>query len=131
MIEIKAFLNTSNQLEINIKDNGRGMSEAVKDKVLEPFFTTRSSGTGLGLAVVNATVNRYAGEMHIDSTEGVGSDFNIKFPRAEVSGMLPSNLSSTGSNNGKKISNILYDTAFRKNVMNKQFKTINDQEVAL
>ena len=131
IIEIKAFLNTSNQLEINIKDNGRGMSEAVKDKVLEPFFTTRSSGTGLGLAVVNATVNRYAGEMHIDSTEGVGSDFNIKFPRAEVTGMLPSNLSSTGSNNGKKISNILHDTAFRKNVMNKQFKTINDQEVAL
>jgi two-component system sensor histidine kinase FlrB len=131
MIEIKAFLNTANQVEINIKDNGRGMSEAVKDKVLEPFFTTRSSGTGLGLAVVNATVNRYAGEMHIDSTEGVGSDFNIKFPRAEVTGMLPSNLSSTASNNGKKITNILNDTAFRKNVMNKQFKSINDQEVAL
>ena len=131
MIEIKAFLNTSNQVEINIKDNGRGMSEAVKDKVLEPFFTTRSSGTGLGLAVVNATVNRYAGEMHIDSTEGVGSDFNIKFPRAKVTGILPSNLSSTASNNGKKISNISNDTAFRKNVMNKQFKSINDQEVAL
>ena len=131
MIEIKAFLNIANQVEINIKDNGRGMSEAVKDKVLEPFFTTRSSGTGLGLAVVNATVNRYAGEMHIDSTEGVGSDFNIKFPRAEVAGMLPSNLSGIAGNKGKKIPNILNDTAFRKNVMNKQFKSINDQEVAL
>jgi two-component system sensor histidine kinase FlrB len=131
MIEVKAFLNTSNQLEINIKDNGRGMPEAVKEKVLEPFFTTRLTGTGLGLAVVNATVNRYAGEMHIDSTEGVGSDFNIKFPRAEVTGMLPSNLSGIASNKGKKITNILNETAFRKNVMNQQFKSINDHEVAL
>ena len=131
LIVIKAILNTSNQLEVNIKDNGRGMSETVKDKVLEPFFTTRSSGTGLGLAVVSSIVNRYAGEIHIDSTEGVGSDFTIKFPRAEETGMLPSSVSSIASNNAKKLTNILNDTAFRKHVMNKQFKTINDQEVAL
>ncbi len=131
MIEIKAFLNTENQFEINIKDNGCGMSEAVKDKVLEPFFTTRSSGTGLGLAVVGTTVNRYAGEMAIDSKEGVGSEFTIKFPRAEVAGMLPSNLSSIGSNTAKKTINNFNHTASGRNAMYKQFKIINDQEVAL
>ena len=131
MIEIKAFLNKENQFEINIKDNGCGMSEAVKDKVLEPFFTTRSSGTGLGLAVVGTTVNRYAGEMAIDSREGVGSEFTIKFPRAEVAGMLPSNLSSIGSNTAKKTINNFDQTASGKNAMYKQFKIINDQEVAL
>ena len=131
MIEIKAFLNTENQFEINIKDNGCGMSAAVKNKVLEPFFTTRSSGTGLGLAVVSTTVNRYAGEINIDSKEGVGSDFNIRFPRVEVDAMLPSNLSSTGSNSGKKIINNFKYTASGKHIMNKQFKIINDQEVAL
>ena len=119
LIEIKAFLNADNQFEINIEDNGCGMSAAVKDKVLEPFFTTRSSGTGLGLAVVSATVNRYAGEIAIDSKEGIGTNFNIKFPRAEVTGMLPSNLSSTAGNTGKKIITNFNNTAPGNNVMNK------------
>ena len=131
IIEIKANLNTDNQFEINIEDNGCGMSETVKDKVLEPFFTTRSSGTGLGLAVVSATVNRYGGEMNIDSKEGVGSRFNIKLPRAEEAGMLPSNLSCVRSKTGKTIINNFNNTVSVNNVMNKQFKVINDQEVAL
>ena len=131
IIEINANLNTDNQFEINIEDNGCGMSVDVKDKVLEPFFTTRSSGTGLGLAVVSATVNRYGGEMNIDSKEGVGSSFNIKLPRAEVAGMLPSSLSSIRSNTGKKLSNNFNNTAYGNNVIYKQFKVINDQEVAL
>ncbi len=120
LIEINAFLNADNQFEINIEDNGCGMSTAVKDKVLEPFFTTRSSGTGLGLAVVSATINRYSGEIVIDSKEGVGSNFNIKFPRAEVAGMLPSNLSSIVSHNGKKIINNFNNAASGNNVMSKQ-----------
>ena len=120
LIEINAFMNTDNQFEINIEDNGCGMSATVKAKVLEPFFTTRSSGTGLGLAVVNATVNRYAGEMVIDSSEGVGSNFNIKFPCAEVAGMLPSNLSSIASNTGKKVITNFNNTAAGNNVINIQ-----------
>ena len=69
--------------------------------------------------------------MNIDSIEGVGSDFTIKLPRAEVAGMLPSNLSSTGSTIEKVIINTVNNTAYGKNVINKQFKIINDQEVAL
>ena len=91
-IEISAYLNNEEQFEINIKDNGCGMSEEIKERVIEPFFTTRSNGTGLGLAVVSATVNRYAGDMTIHSKEAQGCMFAIKFPCAEVSGMLPSNL---------------------------------------
>ncbi|MFV9614535.1 MAG: sensor histidine kinase [Gammaproteobacteria bacterium] len=120
LIEINAFMNTDKQFEINIEDNGCGMSATVKAKVLEPFFTTRSSGTGLGLAVVNTTVNRYAGEMVIDSSEGVGSNFNIKFPCAEVAGMLPSNLSSIASNTGKKVITNFNNTVPGNNVINIQ-----------
>jgi two-component system sensor histidine kinase FlrB len=125
VIEITAFLNTENQFEINIADNGCGMSEEIKDKVLEPFFTTRSSGTGLGLAVVNTIVNRYNGEMNIDSKDGVGSDFNLKFPCAEINGMLPSNLSSIASNTGKKSSNNFNNTVSAKNVSNKQLNDVS------
>ena len=94
-IELKASLNNENQFEINIKDNGCGMSETIKERVLEPFFTTRSNGTGLGLAVVNATISRYGGKMSIASQEGVGSIFNIRFPTVEAEAMLPSNLVAT------------------------------------
>jgi len=131
LITINAFLNTDNQFEISIKDNGCGMSEAVKDKVLEPFFTTKSSGTGLGLAVVHATVNRYGGEIKLSSEEGVGSDFTVTLPCAAASGMLPSNLSLLRSNAGKTNKNKVNYFLSEKNIINIQFKDINKQEVAL
>jgi two-component system sensor histidine kinase FlrB len=97
-IQIKAFLNDENEFEINIKDNGCGMNKETIKRVLEPFFTTRSDGTGLGLAIVNATVNRYNGEMSIHSELGKGSNFNIKFPRAVINGILASDLTNTDDN---------------------------------
>ncbi len=92
-IEITAYLNSENEFEINIKDNGCGMTQQTTARVLEPFFTTRINGTGLGLAVVNATVNRYNGQLCIDSKPGEGSNINIQFPRAQTNGLLHSSLS--------------------------------------
>ncbi|MFK5952679.1 MAG: RecQ family ATP-dependent DNA helicase, partial [Desulfobacterium sp.] len=92
-ISIKAGLNNENKFELSITDNGCGMSQQTIDRVLEPFFTTRTNGTGLGLAVVNATVNRFNGEMSIASTAGEGSVFTLQFPRAETNALLHSNLS--------------------------------------
>ncbi len=123
-IKVRALLNANKQFEITISDNGCGMPDVIIDKVLEPFFTTRASGTGLGLAVVNATVNRYGGEMKLSSKQGVGSEFTITLPSAEVTGMLPSNLSSIESHTGAKIINIFSGAASGNN-------TINKQEVAL
>jgi two-component system sensor histidine kinase FlrB len=89
-VDIEAILNEKNQFEIKITDNGCGISQEIKEKILQPFFTTKSTGTGLGLAVVNTAVNRYSGVMKIESEVGVGSCFTIVFPRSEVSGLLPS-----------------------------------------
>lgn len=119
-IKIKAFLNDNNQFEINIEDNGCGMSDEIKERVLEPFFTTRTKGTGLGLAVVSATLNHFTGEMNIHSTPDVGSKFNITFPRAEVAAMLPSNLSMIKQIASRKIHSI-----------NEKKSVIEAQEVAL
>ncbi len=129
VIEIKAFLNTDNQFEINFSDNGCGMSEIIKDKVLEPFFTTRASGTGLGLSIVNETVNRYGGEMNIFSKQGVGSKFILKFPSAEATGMLSSNLSrtslsNTGNNAEAKIINIFSGATTGSSIINEQEVTL-------
>lgn len=91
-VKIDASLNNKNQFEINISDNGCGMSQEITEKILQPFFTTKSTGTGLGLAVVNTTINRYGGVMLVRSEEKTGSCFTITFPRSEISGLLPSNI---------------------------------------
>lgn len=96
-IEIHAFLNNKNQVTIKIKDYGCGMSEEVKERAMEPFYTTRFSGTGLGLAVVNATVDRYNGELDLSTKQGEGTEFIIKFPCSTVEVMLASNKTSVNS----------------------------------
>ena len=67
-------------VEISIEDNGLGMTEKKQDKILTPFFTTRSSGTGLGLAVVQSIVKAHKGELWFESDEGEGSTFCIRLP---------------------------------------------------
>lgn len=94
LIEINVLINNQDQLEITIKDNGCGMDNETKERVLEPFFTTRLQGTGLGLAVVNATITRYGGELKVISEESVGSEFKIKIPVSTADVMLSSNVAS-------------------------------------
>ena len=68
---------------IEIEDNGPGMDEATRRRVLEPFFTTKSSGggTGLGLSVSYFIVTEnHGGTMVVDSTPGIGTRFIIRLP---------------------------------------------------
>jgi len=67
-------------VEFCFKDNACGMSDEIKSRVLEPFFTTRNSGTGLGLAVLNETVLSHQGVLNIQSQQGQGSCFTITLP---------------------------------------------------
>jgi signal transduction histidine kinase len=66
---------------ISAQDTGCGMSDEVRRRVLEPFFTTKGSrGTGLGLAVSWGIVKRHGGTIEIESSVGVGSIFMIRLP---------------------------------------------------
>ncbi len=69
------------QVEMSVADTGVGMSDSVRRRIFEPFFSTKGpSGTGLGLAMVYGIVSRHGGEILVDSTEGVGSTFTIRLP---------------------------------------------------
>ena len=68
-------------IEIGVEDNGIGIAEEEQDKVLTPFFTTRSSGTGLGLAVVQSIVKAHKGELWFESELGEGSTFCVRLPK--------------------------------------------------
>jgi two-component system, sensor histidine kinase FlrB len=61
---------------LTVSDNGRGISADIKDRLFEPFFTTRPNGTGLGLAVVRAVAEAHGGEVIVDSSKE-GSTFAL------------------------------------------------------
>ncbi len=68
---------------IAVADNGPGMPTDVADHVFEPFFTTKgSSGTGLGLAMIYAFVQRFEGRIQLETTPGKGTTFTLWFPLA-------------------------------------------------
>lgn len=70
-------------IEIRVKDNGSGIPESIKDKIMQPFFTTKPTGegTGLGLSLsYDIVVKGHQGSILIDSSEGNGSEFIINLP---------------------------------------------------
>ncbi|MDQ6843655.1 MAG: ATP-binding protein [Bacteroidota bacterium] len=72
----------NDQLLISVKDNGTGMSAPVKEKIFQPFFTTKDPGlgTGLGLSLSYDIVKAHGGEIKIESEEGMGSEFVVVLP---------------------------------------------------
>jgi len=87
-----------------IKDTGIGMSEDVKLRCFEPFFSTKGEkGTGLGLSMVYGTVKRYNGTIHIESKEGHGTNFTISFPAWQKKKGVPEIESECASENPAKI----------------------------
>jgi signal transduction histidine kinase len=69
-------------VEISVKDNGNGLSDAIKQKIFQPFFTTKPSGkgTGLGLSICYDIVNAHGGEITVTATPGAGTEFVVKLP---------------------------------------------------
>lgn len=65
---------------IHISDNGPGISEAIREKVLQPFFTTKEEGTGLGLSIAHRIVQEHHGRLDFVSLPGKGTTFTISLP---------------------------------------------------
>lgn len=65
---------------LTVSDTGRGMSEDVKSKIFEPYFTTRDNGTGLGLTLVYKIIKEHGGDIEVNSKEGQGTSFQIYLP---------------------------------------------------
>ncbi|MDB5131258.1 MAG: hypothetical protein JWR02_1007 [Mucilaginibacter sp.] len=82
--EVTATTLTENgQVIIKVNDNGTGIPDAIKDKIMQPFFTTKPTGegTGLGLSLsYDIVVKGHGGGIRVDSAEGEGSEFIVSLP---------------------------------------------------
>ena len=85
-IAIAAQNQNGGWLEVSIADNGHGFDNGVQERVFEPDFTSKPSGTGLGLAVARQTVRAHGGEIRAHARAAGGAEFVVKLPRAQVDG---------------------------------------------
>lgn len=79
------FISTSqinDSVKLTIRDTAQGMPESVIEKIFDPFFTTKgvSEGTGLGLSISYGIIESHGGSIHVDSTLGEGTTFEIVLP---------------------------------------------------
>lgn len=69
------------QILIQVMDNGQGIDESLQAQIFEPFFTNRSGGVGLGLAIVRQIIEAHQGKISYQTSELGGAQFNIRLPR--------------------------------------------------
>ena len=79
-IKVRVF-SEGDTVNITVEDNGSGISDDNKAKVFEPKFTTKTSGMGLGLAMVKNIVETYYGSITFTSQQGKGTTFTVSFPK--------------------------------------------------
>ena len=72
----------NNKVLIAVKDNGNGIPDKIKDKIFQPFFTTKPTGqgTGLGLSLSYDIVKAHGGEIKVENKEAGGTEFIIQLP---------------------------------------------------
>lgn len=81
----------NNEVEIRVQDNGKGMDASLLNRIFTPFFTTRSQGTGLGLAAVTAVMLAHQGRVTVQSVPEQGSCFSLWLPLAADNSAIDDN----------------------------------------
>lgn len=76
------IVSSSNEegVEVHFEDNGPGINDETKEKVFNPFFTTKAEGTGLGLAVSYGIIQTLKGTISVQSSPGKGTNFRVFLP---------------------------------------------------
>jgi signal transduction histidine kinase len=69
----------------DVRDDGPGIAEEIRDQIFRPFFTQRPGGTGLGLSFVQRVLHEHKGSISVETAAGRGSVFHVSLPTAEES----------------------------------------------
>ena len=78
-IVLSAYSDSDNRLVIKLADNGSGMPEDVLDKIFVPFFSTKKTGSGIGLSLCKQIMRVHKGNITVQSKENEGTAFYLQF----------------------------------------------------
>ena len=78
-IVLSAFISSNRKIVIKVADNGHGMAEELMDKIFIPFFSTKKSGSGIGLSLCKQIMMLHKGNITVQSKEGEGTAFQLQF----------------------------------------------------
>jgi signal transduction histidine kinase len=81
VVRLVSRAGSGGEIVVEVRDNGPGVPEDVRDKIFEVFYSSRGGGTGLGLPIARQIVERHGGMIGLETTEGEGSTFWIRLPR--------------------------------------------------
>ena len=83
---VRSFVD-KDRVAVTVGDNGSGIPQRIRDRILEPFFTTKEigKGTGLGLSISYRIVKDYQGIIEFETSEGEGTTFKLSFPQSSGS----------------------------------------------
>jgi signal transduction histidine kinase len=85
-VTVSIIHTSKNTWSLIVQDTGKGMNDEVKNRIYDPFFTTKEKGTGLGLAIVHSLASAHQGTIEVSSTEGLGTTVCIQFTNQESQG---------------------------------------------
>jgi signal transduction histidine kinase len=94
-----ATRNRGDEIEVRVRDNGAGIPPEIRDKLFQPFFTTKPTGegTGLGLSIsYDIVVQEHGGSIAVDSQPGEFTEFTLRLPRkvASTAAAIPTSASA-------------------------------------
>ncbi len=93
-----APLNAGAYVRISVRDNGCGIAPDILPRIFDPYFTTKGTGRGLGLATAYSIVAKHRGHLSVDSTLGVGTTLSIHLPASEMAPAIqPASVVRTGA----------------------------------
>ena len=104
-VNAKNIENNARWVEISIVDQGCGIPKENLERIFDPYFTTKKTGTGLGLAVVHSIVLQHNGAVKVKSIEGEGTTFTVRLPASQITApAIPNvNIESMPSGNHERI----------------------------
>lgn len=79
-IHVRTLAKSAKEVSLSIADNGCGIPENIRERIFDPFFSTKPTGTGLGMAIARRIVDSHQGTIEIDSSEGSGTTVTLLFP---------------------------------------------------
>lgn len=82
-IVVRAY-RADHTVKVELRDNGPGFPQGERERLFEPYFTTRAKGTGLGLAIVRKIMEEHRGRVELDNTPGGGAIVTLSFPAASA-----------------------------------------------